>query len=676
MEVASRALGKARASRRRVANAWRGPYHGMRSSRATTSVSRRAARTGARIGVSHSLESAPRPLDPCRGRRRLRGRHRRLEHGDDGSAGIHRRRARSNRGGRIAIALLALLAASDIGITVVNLWVTHFATPACCPDSNSLDGVPSELRTLVAVPILLDRRGGHRGARPRPRGSLPCHSGRRHSLCAALRLARSDSEAAPEDESCWPQPLAGIARLNKFTRQRAWATIASCCCIGSACGTRPKEGGWVGSASAASFMNSIACCGVDETRASCRSTDIRRRCPAGVRYVISLDADTRLPRGAALALIGKMAHPLNQAGHRRRAAARDGGLRDTPAARHPVPARGPRGLRSSRVSSPDRAASILTHSPSRTSIKTCSARALTAARESMTLRHSRSTLADRVGENRLLSHDLFEGIYARCGLASDVEVVEEYPVALRRGRGAATSLDTRRLAVAALGAAGDAVDARSRTLENVRQSAPVPAGARGSSGIRALLDGTRAPSPGALFFAATIALPVLLPFLVDLAADGLSESPAATIARHAEAQADRVLIALRLVFWADQAWLMCDAIFARCTDLAISRRNLAGMDHDGTIERGARDLTRFSFYRRMSGGVLLSLGLTLFLLAGARGFPGLPRHFLLAWLCAPAVARPVSLPARPAARESLSCRAIVTVCASWRARPGAFSIRS
>jgi cyclic beta-1,2-glucan synthetase len=38
-----------------------------------------------------------------------------------------------------------------------------------------------------------------------------------------------------------------------------------------------------------------------------------------------------------------------------------------------------------------------------------------------------TTLANRVGENRLLSHDLFEGIYARCGLASDIEVVEEYP---------------------------------------------------------------------------------------------------------------------------------------------------------------------------------------------------------------------------------------------------------
>ena len=38
-----------------------------------------------------------------------------------------------------------------------------------------------------------------------------------------------------------------------------------------------------------------------------------------------------------------------------------------------------------------------------------------------------AALAGRVPENALLSHDLFEGIFARAGLASDVEVVEEFP---------------------------------------------------------------------------------------------------------------------------------------------------------------------------------------------------------------------------------------------------------
>ena len=47
--------------------------------------------------------------------------------------------------------------------------------------------------------------------------------------------------------------------------------------------------------------------------------------PMGVRYVITLDADTKLPRETVGRLIGKMAHPLNQprldAASRKRAAA-------------------------------------------------------------------------------------------------------------------------------------------------------------------------------------------------------------------------------------------------------------------------------------------------------------------------------------------------------------------
>src|SRR6185437_8043322 len=47
-----------------------------------------------------------------------------------------------------------------------------------------------------------------------------------------------------------------------------------------------------------------------------------------------------------------------------------------------------------------------------------------------------AALAGRVPESTMLSHDLFEGIFARAGLASDIEVVEEFParydVAARR----------------------------------------------------------------------------------------------------------------------------------------------------------------------------------------------------------------------------------------------------
>ena len=38
-----------------------------------------------------------------------------------------------------------------------------------------------------------------------------------------------------------------------------------------------------------------------------------------------------------------------------------------------------------------------------------------------------AALAGRVPENALLSHDLFEGIFARAGLVTDVELFEEFP---------------------------------------------------------------------------------------------------------------------------------------------------------------------------------------------------------------------------------------------------------
>ena len=38
-----------------------------------------------------------------------------------------------------------------------------------------------------------------------------------------------------------------------------------------------------------------------------------------------------------------------------------------------------------------------------------------------------AALAGRVPENTLLSHDLFEGLYARAGLCTDIDLVDDYP---------------------------------------------------------------------------------------------------------------------------------------------------------------------------------------------------------------------------------------------------------
>ena len=74
-------------------------------------------------------------------------------------------------------------------------------------------------------------------------------------------------------------------------------------------------------------------------------------------------------------------------------------------------------------------------------------------------------IGGRLPENRVLSHDLLEGAYARAGLVSDVVLVRGLPVGVRRRRQPAPPLDPRRLADRALAAAARARRRRGRVAE-------------------------------------------------------------------------------------------------------------------------------------------------------------------------------------------------------------------
>ena len=54
-----------------------------------------------------------------------------------------------------------------------------------------------------------------------------------------------------------------------------------------------------------------------------------------------------------------------------------------------------------------------------------------------------AALAGRVPENVLLSHDLFEGIFARAGLVTDIEFFDEFPLALCDRHRSPTPLGSR-----------------------------------------------------------------------------------------------------------------------------------------------------------------------------------------------------------------------------------------
>ena len=145
-----------------------------------------------------------------------------------------------------------------------------------------------------------------------------------------------------------------------------------------------------------------------------------------IRFVITLDSDTDLPRGSAQRMIGAIAHPLNQAIVDRGKEYCGRGLWHPAAACRSERSKfGPfaagkylfRGDRVRHLYARDfgcLSGSCMAKASSREKEFTKSipcGRCSTAA--------SRATLC--------LSHDLIEGAYARAGLASDIEVIEDYP---------------------------------------------------------------------------------------------------------------------------------------------------------------------------------------------------------------------------------------------------------
>ena len=145
-----------------------------------------------------------------------------------------------------------------------------------------------------------------------------------------------------------------------------------------------------------------------------------------MRFVVTLDSDTRVPRDSLRRLIGKMAHPLNRP-------------RFDPAAGRVVEGYGvlqPRvtpSLPIGREGSPfqrifSSSAGIDPYVAAVSDVyQDLFGEGSYAGKGIYEVDVFEAALRGRVPDSTLLSHDLFEGIFARAGLASDVEVVEEFP---------------------------------------------------------------------------------------------------------------------------------------------------------------------------------------------------------------------------------------------------------
>ena len=266
-----------------------------------------------------------------------------------------------------------------------------------------------------------------------------------------------------------------------------------------------------------------------------------------------------------------------------------------------------------------------------------------------------AALAGRVPENALLSHDLIEGIFARAGLVTDVELFEEFPTdyevaAARQHRWARG--DWQLLPWILKGAAptrssrpGSLSIGRWKMLDNLRRTLSAPAawltlvaGWTLPHGRAARVDGLRARHHRA----ARPAVPARRPD-PRRARESPSGRTCAPSGRASPSPAPRSR--LGVTFLAHQAWLMSDAIGRTLGRLYLTRRRLLEWT---TAAQAKSDMSReiTGVYRRMRGAPILAVAGGALVALARPDSAVVAAPFLVLWGLSPLVARWVSRPPR------------------------------
>ncbi len=319
-------------------------------------------------------------------------------------------------------AIPLIIGVSALAVSLVNLLVTLILSPRALPRLDFSQGIPDIHRTMVIVPTLVGK--------PQEIDDLlealeiRYLGNRDPNLFFALLTDFHDAPARtlPDDDALLAYARAAIQTLNEtyredrpcifylFHRPRLW---------------NPYERAWMGYERKRGKLEQFNALlrGGAQTAFSDIVGD--PTILASIKYIITLDTDTQLPRDAARTLIGNLAHPLNR----------------------PVyDANKGRIVEGYAILQPRASISLTSASQSRfTKLFAGDSGIDPYTREVSDVYQDifgegsfigkgiydvdafRQAVDGRFPENLILSHDLLESGYARSALVTDVDLIEEHP---------------------------------------------------------------------------------------------------------------------------------------------------------------------------------------------------------------------------------------------------------
>ena len=322
----------------------------------------------------------------------------------------------------VLFTLVGLLCASQLAVALMNWLSTQLVKPCLLPRLDYSSGIAPDCRSMVVIPTMLTGLSGI----DRLIESLEIHhlANRDPHLHFALLTDFCDAaaESMPEDQALVQRAIAGVEMLNRkyphanqalfflLHRPRRW---------------NAAEGVWMGyerKRGKLTEFNALLRGGARD----CFSVMVGElSILPSIRYVITLDTDTQLPRDAARQLVGTMAHPLN---HPVFDAAREIVTAGYSILQPRVGVSLPGSRRSwfVRLVAGDAGIDPYTREVSDV-YQDVFQEGSYIGKGIYDVDAFERAMCGRFPENTILSHDLLEACHARSALVSDVEFFEEYP---------------------------------------------------------------------------------------------------------------------------------------------------------------------------------------------------------------------------------------------------------
>ena len=326
----------------------------------------------------------------------------------------------------VAVLLVSLFPALDLAVAGVNRFFAFYLMPRVLPKMDFKESIPDQSRTMVVVPTMFSSvEDVLKQVEKLEIRSLANHE---PSLQFALLsdFMDADKKETESDRVILKQAEKAIKELNQkyssrfgdkfylLHRERLW---------------NEKEGKWMGwerKRGKLEEFNTLLCDLKSKTSYCIISGDFQQSINrAKVQYIITLDSDTKLPPESAKNLIRTISHPLNRAIYDPKKKRITSGYSII----QPRISMTPESARRtwfSKIFSGN--VGIDPYSTAVSDIyQDLAGEAVFTGKGIYDVQAFHEVMGNRFPENRVLSHDLIESTYLRAGLATDIELFDDYP---------------------------------------------------------------------------------------------------------------------------------------------------------------------------------------------------------------------------------------------------------